>query len=491
MRLRSVPVPDTRRAGGILAVALAATTVLTLTGHAAPARADAATGPPRVDGVWRTDGYGTAVVIDGRRLRTYDTTAVSCLPGELGGPRSGGGPGGARTYRGPEGIALSVRPQGRDRARLAIASSVGARTLHRVGALPKRCGKKPSDDPRAVFDTFWQTYAENYPFFTAKGIDWRAVRDHFRPKVTRHTTDDQLFRILRRMIEPLHDAHTALDGGEGRQFEGIREDTEPPTRETLERIDKATAEAVGVPQRHWGQGAISFAELPGGTGYLRLTRFIGYAKGDYPAHVAELDRALDAVFTRDRVRTLRGLIVDVRFNGGGSDELAQRVQARLTDRPYLAYRKHARNDPRDPRAFTRAESVTVRPHRGPVFTGPVAVLTGRLTVSAGETFTQGLMGRSPAAVRVGENTQGVFSDTMGRALPNGWTATLPNEEYLTRDGRTFDGAGIPPDHRTPVFTEEEFREHRDSALTRARALLSAERPASPTPGARTSPPAGR
>ncbi|WP_420903385.1 S41 family peptidase [Streptomyces boncukensis] len=229
---------------------------------------------------------------------------------------------------------------------------------------------------------------------------------------------------------------------------------------------------------------------------------MGFADGTYEANAAALDRALDEIFTRKRVRSLRGLIVDVRFNGGGSDRLALDVASRLTDRPYPAYRKRARNDPRclpgrgpagcpPGRHGTRPEAVTVRPHRGPVFTGPVAVLTGRLTVSAGETFTQGLMGRSPAPVRVGGNTQGVFSDTLDRALPNGWRFELPNEEFLTEDGRTFDGAGVPPHHRTPVFTEEEFRHHRDSALTRARALLSGERPASPPPGARTSPPAGR
>ncbi|WP_277994563.1 hypothetical protein [Streptomyces sp. A10(2020)] len=31
-------------------------------------------------------------------------------------------------------------------------------------------------------------------------------------------------------------------------------------------------------------------------------------------------------------------------------------------------------------------------------------------------------------------------------------AWLPNEEFLTRSGRTFDGTGIPPHLTEPVFT---------------------------------------
>jgi hypothetical protein len=49
---------------------------------------------------------------------------------------------------------------------------------------------------------------------------------------------------------------------------------------------------------------------------------------------------------------------------------------------------------------------------------------------------------------------------------------LRAQEYLTRTGRTFDGPGIPPDLRTPVFTDDELDHGRDSALARARALLA-------------------
>ncbi|WP_404829207.1 S41 family peptidase [Streptomyces albicerus] len=186
---------------------------------------------------------------------------------------------------------------------------------------------------------------------------------------------------------------------------------------------------------------------------------------------AQWEAALEAALDKIPWTRLSGLVLDVRVNGGGADPLGLRIASRLTDRPYTAYTKYARNDPDDPTRFTRGEPITIRPHQGPRFTGPVAVLTGGLTISAAETFTQALMARTQAPVRIGQNTQGVFSDTLDRALPKGWQFSLPNEEFRTADGTTFDGTGIPPQHRTPVFTEEEFEQGRDSALAKARELL--------------------
>ena len=83
------------------------------------------------------------------------------------------------------------------------------------------------------------------------------------------------------------------------------------------------------------------------------------------------------------------------------------------------------------------------------------LLTGVLSISAAETFTQALMHRTPKVTRVGENTQGVFSDVLVRSLPNGWRFGLPNERFIT-DGKTWDGPGIPPDVEVPVFAKADL-----------------------------------
>ncbi|WP_328607835.1 S41 family peptidase [Amycolatopsis sp. NBC_00345] len=418
-----------------------------------------------VDGVWRSDGYGQVVRVAGGALTTYDVTAVSCLPGSLTGTGDG------TTFATSEGTVATVRPRGRDHASLSFDGDLGVRSLTRLPGLPAACTTAPPTGALSTFDVFWHSYAENYPFFAAKGVDWRAEGAAAREQVAAHP--ERLYEILCGLITPLHDAHVALIAG-GDHCSSPRPGTPdyPGDPALRKRIKDVTDANVGVPLQTWAGGAIAYADLPGGTGYLRVTRFEGYTD-TFAGDKAELDRALDAIFTAARVHSLHGLVLDLRVNGGGADPLGLEIASRLTDTPHFAYAKRARNDPDDPARFTVPQPLFVRPAAGPRYTGPLAVLVGDLDVSAGETFTQALLNRTPRPVLVGQNTQGVYSDTMGRTLPApGWMAVVPNEEYLDPRGHTYDGTGIAPDVRTPVFTPEELAAGRDTGLATARSLVT-------------------
>ncbi|WP_327401920.1 S41 family peptidase [Streptomyces sp. NBC_01288] len=468
----------------------AALTLLLTAGLAAPAAASRSPERPPAAGLWRMDGYGTVVALTHGTYQEYQTTAVSCLKGDTA-RRTGPG-----TYT-VGGDVLTVR-LGADanHASVATASSAGHKQLHRISSLPADCTRQLPKDPLTSFDVFWQSFEENYPFFAAKGVDWRALRAEYRPRVHADTTRAELFDIFSAMVRPLHDAHVAVQDGD-HVFAVGRPGTEPPspeldtrTKKFIERHDLAGA----TYRRDFANGRITYADLRGDTGhlgYLRISGFGGYLPQEhasYASQLAELDRALDTILTSKRVNRLHGLIIDVRINGGGSDAMGLHIASRLTDTPYIAYAKRARDDPKNPAHHTRPEPVPVLPAHSPRYTGPIAVLTGGSTVSAGETFTQALMNRPGETLRIGQPTQGVFSDTLTRHLPNGMAAWLPNEEFLTHSGRTFDGTGIPPQVRVPVFTEEEFAAGRDSGFEGAVGVLGGqETPASPQKRSTSSP----
>ncbi|MBK3567340.1 S41 family peptidase [Streptomyces sp. MBT62] len=456
-------------------IATATATVIALTLAAGIAVPAASAADRTTDGLWRMDGYGTVVAVGHGRYQEYQTTAVSCLKGDTARQT---GPG---TYT-VDGDVVTVR-SGKDgnHASVAVASSVGHRELVRISALPAACTRPTPKDPLTTFDVFWQSYEENYPFFAAKGIDWQAVRAQYRPLVHANTTRTELFDIFSRMVRPLYDAHVAVQDGD-RVFAEGRPGTAVPDEELDAKVKKfiVTRDLAKAPyHRDFANGRITYADLAGGDrlGYLRISGFDGYLPDEdasYAAQLAELDRALNTVLTQQRSRHLHGLIIDLRINGGGSDALGIHIAQRLTDTPYIAYTKRARNNPTDPNGHTHPEPIPVLPAHAPRYTGPVALLTGGSTVSAGETFTQALIDRPGHTIRIGQPTQGVFSDVMERELPNGMTAWLPNEEYLTDSGRTFDGAGIPPQVTVPVFTKEEFAAGRDSGFDRAVAVLRNE-----------------
>src|SRR5262245_66399958 len=65
-------------------------------------------------------------------------------------------------------------------------------------------------DPEKNFEQLWKTFYKRYPFFELRKVDWKEQYATYRPKVTQDTTDDELFDILCRMLDPLDDGHVEL-----------------------------------------------------------------------------------------------------------------------------------------------------------------------------------------------------------------------------------------------------------------------------------------
>jgi Peptidase family S41/Tricorn protease C1 domain len=422
---------------------------------------------PQPTEVWRSDGYNLIIGVAGSKALTYETTTISCLPSnsldQLGQAAADG-----TVQYGRKGVPAATLRRGTDgRATLHLLGTAADIDLLPMSGLPGPCTKKMPSDPLTTFDVFWATFAENYNSFGRKNIDWNAVRDQYRPKVSSDTEDDDLFAVLRAMIKPLGDVHTTISA-DGKEFDGLRPGTPDLSDKGVRKaVDDHLREDLGVSQiQSFANKAISYADLPGGRGYLRIDGFEGYNDEDssFTGSKATLAQVLDQVFTQQRVSTLKGLVIDVRNNSGGDDALGLQVAGRLTNTPYTAFTKQPRNDPKDQSKHARLQTVTVTPATGPRYTGPIRVLTSSLTISAGETFVEALMGRTPAPSRLGASTQGVFADDMTRKLPNGWTFTLGNEDYYAPDGHNYEGVGIPPTVPIPVFSPDDLEQHHDAAL---------------------------
>jgi C-terminal processing protease CtpA/Prc len=292
--------------------------------------------------------------------------------------------------------------------------------------------------------------------------------NHATPSGARRTPPSLLFRTLRSMIEPLHDADTFIaDTVRKTDFGGSRTPPSGYLREQdalVKRVIESTY--LQAPLRPMLNGQLFVGRLADGVPYLRLMPFAEYAKApQFSVQLDSLETALDSIF--QDAETWRGLVIDVRRNGGGSDVFGTVIASRLTDRTYLAYNKVIRNDTVQADARTAPQPAMVVPSTRKRFAGPVILLTGIESVSAAETFAMALMGRQPAVTRIGENTQGVFSDVLVRRLPNGWLFGLPNEIYLTADGKSFDGPGVAPDVEAPVFRAVDVKASRDPAIERA------------------------
>jgi hypothetical protein len=425
-----------------------------------------------LDGTWRSDGYGYLLEIDGKHMRAFETTAVSCIPTwtatrvdkKLDDVEAV-----FRLEEAPVDIFISAGKSPGSRY-FGMPGDASRMLCHRLERRPD-LSTRPADTPQANFEVFWTTFAEHYPFFALRGVDWKAVRAKYEPRIKPDIKPEELFAIFEEMIAPLHDAHTFLRAQAiKKQFHGERPDPSPLTPKDFERITAIIKKHLKDEGHTAANGRVRFGMLNDSVGYLRIAGFAGYTEAfDFDAGAKALESALDEALKR--ADKWRGLVIDVRVNGGGSDVYGVMVASRLASHDYLAFAKKARSDPHDPTVFTPLQDTIVHPSRRAHYHRPVVLLTGRHSVSAAETFTMALMGRKPAVQRIGENTQGVFSDVLGRRLPNGWRFGLPNEIFVTESGKAFDGPGIPPDIEVPVFPKEDLEKGRDAAIEKALEVL--------------------
>lgn len=424
----------------------------------------------RPAGFWLSDGYGLLVQFDDSALSTYELTSISCIPSRSAKRSENRTPEAPIVFTSGHGTINIVSTNDPNVLRMHTDGTTSDIVLHRTSKRPDSCRTMPRNTPQENYAIFWQTFAEQYPFFALHNADWRTIDKKFRPEVTVATKPTELFKVFQQMIEPLQDSHTGLEAPDIKaEFDGWRHD--PNHLEENEWTKAASiieSKYVQGALRRYCKDHLQFGTVGNAIGYLRITTFYDYADaGGYSGELQCLQRSLDEILSS--TERLNSLVIDVRLNHGGDDPLGIEIASRLTEKKYLAYSKVARNNTNldAPLRFTQRQDCWVVPSARPGFKGRVALLIGPDTVSAGETFTMAMKGREPRVVLIGLNTQGVFSDVLSRSLPNGWRFHLPNEVYLTADGQAYDKTGIPPDVRVPFFIGADLQNGKDSALEEA------------------------
>jgi hypothetical protein len=420
--------------------------------------------------------------IRGSALQAFEVTTTTCVKTFRAERSPVDSAGRDATFRARDGNKIRiVMDDGDGSARAEHPGGLTSMIVERLAGLPGVRAPPTLNTPIGNFEVFARTFSEHYISFDLRDIDWDKFVTQARAKIGPQTSPGQLFDVLATMIKPLADIHTGIDAPKiGRTFDApLRPGTDRAVHGSITRFEKAGRRELAAitnqaylqgPVRSLCRGQWQYGSAGNGIGYLRILGFGGYAKrGGFEENRRALDSALDEILGD---ATLRALVIDLRMSFGGDDQLGLAIAARLTTKEYLAYAIQARSDPVDRSRYTQLQEVMVRPSSRCVFGGPVIALTGPITMSAAETFTQALMGRTPRVMRIGENTQGVFCDSLDRHLPNGWSFSLPNAVYRTAEGRAFDVRGIPPDISVPVFADDDVAVRGDPAMAEAMKQLT-------------------
>ncbi|MFC0118002.1 S41 family peptidase [Pseudoalteromonas xiamenensis] len=168
--------------------------------------------------------------------------------------------------------------------------------------------------------------------------------------------------------------------------------------------------------------------LPRGIGYVSIASFNNHTYHDVANHIKKLKSKYR--------RTLRGLILDLRDNPGGTLNSAVAISDLFLDSGLIVTTKGR---------FFDANQI-YQAQRGDLLRGaPIAVLINENSASAAEILAGALQDNHRALI-MGERSFGKGSVQSLIPLGEGKTALkLTTAKYFTPSGRSIDGIGIKPD----------------------------------------------
>jgi Peptidase family S41/Tricorn protease C1 domain len=306
------------------------------------------------------------------------------------------------------------------------------------------------DSVGKVFDNFWQVMNQNYSYFFLKtNVDWKALKDEYRPKAIQATNSDELAKVLQQMLAPLRDLHIGILTPHGELPSHI-------SRYNFNGNGKATLQELAETNRidHF---AFVGRTKKDGFGYLVIARQSNANEENVKQVVAAIQKLWD----------VPGFIVDLRVANGGSEPLAQEIASQFCAKDTVYAKSKYRNGPSH-NDFTEEYPRVLKASPNP-YTKPVVCIIGPGTVSSGENFVQ-MMKCLPQVTTVGLPTRGASGNPQPYTLSGtGVTVVFSRWVDLMPDGQTFEEKGISPD--VIVNEPSSAYEQQDPTLEKALEIL--------------------
>ena len=289
--------------------------------------------------------------------------------------------------------------------------------------------KETSSDPVSTFEYLWKTVDEQYSFFDVKGVDWDSVYAVYNPKVSEKISDDSLFSVLGAMLNTLNDGHTNLVS----PFDISH--NEQVYRKMYENNNINTNVVVlnYLTINYHTTGSFAHNALRDGKiAYLRYSSFSNSIADD------------DLVYLVNKYKNTKGMIIDLRQNGGGSVDNVWNLMKLFPSGTRHLYKTQIKNGPKHD-DFSDISIVKQPEHDDKTTYGhPIVVLTDRGSYSATSFFSLCIKSNFPEATIVGDTTGGGLGLPNGGELPNGWTYRFSITRTLDNNDNNYEN-GMPPD----------------------------------------------
>jgi Peptidase family S41/Tricorn protease C1 domain len=307
--------------------------------------------------------------------------------------------------------------------------------------------------PTNCFDMLWKTVDNNYAFFDYKKIDWLSVRAKYRPQVTDSMRQDSLFKVLASMLGELKDGHVNLSGSFDRSRNWSWKD------DFTDNYNPNFAYRTYLKRDFLMTGSLNNQMLDDSIGYIRYSSFSN------PISENDLN------FVMKRFENAKGIIIDVRDNGGGSMSNIFKIMSRFVEaKTLVGYTQFKNGDGHND--FTVKQPLFAEPKKGKkTFSKPVVVLINRGCYSATTHFAA-YMSLLPNVTLVGDRAGGGGGIPISRDLPNGWQYRFSATMQTLPDGIQIEH-GVAPKIEATTGAKEEL-EGKDAIIEKGMEVIRLE-----------------
>ncbi|MDD2226520.1 MAG: S41 family peptidase [Dysgonamonadaceae bacterium] len=302
--------------------------------------------------------------------------------------------------------------------------------------------------PRGNFEALWTIMDQHYCFFSYKKIDWDSVYQAYSPRITNTMSSESLFKLLGEMLEELKDGHVNLIA------------SHDMSRYWKWQEDFPANFDLTIQEEYLGTDYL----IASGMKYKILEDNIGYVYyGSFSNDVS--DSGLSYILSRMAI--CKGIIIDVRDNGGGSLVNVERIASRFfNEKTLIGYISHKIGPGHDD--FSPLKPKYIDSYKGIRYQKPVVVLTNRGCYSATNEFVS-TMKYAPNVTIVGDKTGGGSGLPFSSELPNGWSVRFSACPMFNAEKDHIE-FGVDPDVEVMMLPADSEKKI-DTIIERARAII--------------------
>ncbi|RBW57091.1 hypothetical protein DS906_12250 [Ruegeria sp. A3M17] len=212
---------------------------------------------------------------------------------------------------------------------------------HARSEFPSECADPGHTERGAIhtFDVFWSAMAEHYPFFGLYNIDWNARRQLAPP--SDDLSDIELSFLLKQATLGLDDGHVQLSMGDQGYFSPEEDPSwlraNPPLTRKL--LWQTALNQTENPIQNLNGISIRYGLRSDGIGYVAIKELEVQRSLGQSSHEAA-SRAFKHVVMD--LQDAKGIVVDVRYNPGGSDSVAVAIAEHFLQTPVSVHDQRRR-----------------------------------------------------------------------------------------------------------------------------------------------------